>query len=90
MATGDKTSAHPRTIDGATFYCYHTGILKSAWRTTDGRCVVEANSRHTAYYASVDGSFIYSKGQRCLIKQFRKQTSAMKEAVKIMKGRPKA
>lgn len=85
MATGDRTSARPRIIDGVTFYCYHAGILKYEWRSADGRAVVVSNSRHTAYLASVDGSVIYSKGQRCLVKKFRKQDSAMLAAVKVIK-----
>lgn len=85
MAIGDRTSARPRTIDGVTFHCYHAGILKYEWLSVDRRAVVVSNSRHTVYLASVDGNFIYSTGQRCLVKRFRKQESAMRAAAKAIK-----
>lgn len=80
MAYGDRTGAKPITIDGVTFHCYHTGILRYEWRSEDSRLRVQRNYNSDTHCASVDGTSI--EGANPLrARRFRTFKGAMAAAV---------
>jgi len=82
-APGRRTSAQPRVVDGVTFFCYHAGVLRYAWRSEDGRIEVARNAgRSTTYRASVDGVPIRGTSFNGLARRFLTEAAAMRAAVK--------
>lgn len=78
-----RTSAKPINVGGVVFACYRVGILNHRWITGDGRLSVGHRFVHSATFnATVDGEG--------LGKRFRFQSTAMKAAVKAMRGNDKA
>lgn len=49
------TSAKPITVEGVTFRCWHTGILRYEWRSDDGLIIVARNYRRSTWNAVVNG-----------------------------------
>lgn len=76
----DRTAARPCVVDGVTFHCYRTGILRYQWRSEDGRCAVGRNYERSTHYAAVDGT--------SLKPNFRSIETAMHAAVKRAKETP--
>lgn len=79
------TSAKPRTVEGVVFRCYRTGMLKTAWRSDDGRLEAGDNYHSTTYYAAVDGAGIGATPTSLRCKRFRSLENAMRAAVKAAK-----
>jgi hypothetical protein len=69
------TGARPIVIDGVTFRCFHTGVLRYEWRA-DGptKIKVRQNHNHKTYSAWVD-TF-------CVGSRFRSVEAAMRGAMK--------
>jgi len=75
--TERRTSAPPKTIDGVTFHCYHLGIMRTEWRSEDGRLKSGATPSFN-HWASVDGQVI---GNR-----YRSTDAALCAAVKALRN----
>lgn len=78
-----RTGAKPIVVDGVTFYCYSTGILRYEWRSADGRLAVGRNHNADTYCAAVDGTSIEGKDPM-RAKRFRTQRAAMAAAIRRM------
>lgn len=76
----DRTSARPIIVDGVTFHCYRTGILRYVWTSEDGRLEVGSNHHADTYCAAVDGTAIEGANPH-KAKRFRSQSAAMLAAV---------
>jgi hypothetical protein len=61
MADFKPTGAAPKLINGVTFYCYRTGILRCEWRSDDGRIRAARNHNRETYWAAVDGATILGR-----------------------------
>ena len=66
-----RTKALPITVEGVTFHCYHTGILRHEWRSEDG--LFAAGKRSKLYYART--------GEVYDTRKFRTLERAMRAAV---------
>lgn len=75
------TGAPPRTIEGVTFRCYHTGITQYEWWSDDGRFAVYGYFSKSGYSAWVDGHLIQSAASGHG-KNFRTFDNAVKAIVK--------
>ena len=76
----ERTGARPQVVDGITFHCYRTGILRSKWISDDGRLQVQNNYNSSTYCASVEGAVIAGSNPM-RAKRFRSMTAAMLAAV---------
>lgn len=75
-----RTSAPPQVVDGVTFHCYRTGVLRNAWISEDGRIYVQRNYNSDTYHAAVDGTAIAGTNPM-KSRRFRTQSAAMLAAV---------
>lgn len=73
------TSGKPIEIDGLTFRCYRTGIMRYVWRDDTERIEIGNNHPGTTQWASIDGKRLPTR--------FRGQKSAMNTAVRLLRER---
>lgn len=74
------------TVNEVLFESWRTGINRSQWVSTDGRVVVRANYRYTAWSCSVDGVPILGQARirangHVPPKAFRSERAAMRAGV---------
>jgi hypothetical protein len=76
------TGAIPITVQGVTFRCYCTGILRYRWVSDDGLCAVSESPHSSTYTATVNGVTLRAAdGVRA--RRFRSLKNAMVAAVKV-------
>lgn len=68
------TSASPKDIGGHMWHCYHTGILRTEWRTDGGLWAAGRRGQTSTYWARI--------GDRYLSTRFRTIEAAMRAAIK--------
>lgn len=81
------TGAPSKMVGGVTFRCYSVGILKTEWRSEDGRIVVGHATNFGHAWATVDGMPVRSdhKNIHTKPKRFRTTENAMREAVALLR-----
>lgn len=72
------TGAPPREVGGHIWRCYHTGIMRTEWRTDGGLWAVGRRGETGSYWARI--------GIEYLPTRFRSLDSAMRAAIKATKG----
>lgn len=75
----NRLSVKPITVEGVTFHCYRTGILRSEWRSEDGVLTANRNTNRSTYHAGVNGDSVG--------RLFRSLKAAMGAAVKASKAK---